>query len=131
MQATAGPISFSYCTFYKTAYYDNSNNHGMFRITSGASFAVKNCLFVETGNAASTVTTAGNFCRQASNMSVQATDYQKNYYYNCSRLWEGLYTNPTQCDARESNPLFADPANGNFKVGGDDIKGVAGDPRWW
>ncbi|MDR2474027.1 MAG: fibronectin type III domain-containing protein, partial [Tannerella sp.] len=110
MQAKAGPISFLYCTFYRTANYDNGNNHGMFRITDGDTFTAKNCLFAETGNAASSVTTAGNFCRQTSNMKVNSTSYEKNFYYNCSRLWEGLYTNPTQCDAVEANPEFKDAA---------------------
>ncbi|GHV37946.1 hypothetical protein FACS1894179_00400 [Bacteroidia bacterium] len=127
MQATAGAISFTNCTFYKISNYDNTNNHGLFRINAGSTFQVKNCLLVETGNATTTVTTAGNFCRQASNM-VATTNYSTNVYYNCYQLWVGLYTNPTQCSATELNPQFADAANGDFTVG--NVMVTAGDPRW-
>jgi len=127
MQATTGPISFTNCTFYKIASYDNSNNHGLFRITSGDTFSVINCLLVETGNATSSVATAGNFCRQESNMKA-ATSYSKNVYYSCYNLWTGLYTSPSQCGASEADPQFKDAANGDFTI--NNILVTAGDPRW-
>ncbi|MFV0331782.1 MAG: DUF5123 domain-containing protein [Dysgonomonas sp.] len=127
MQAKAGPISFTNCTFYKVSNYDNGNNHGLFRISNGDTFQVKNCLFVETGNETTTVTTAGNFCRQASNMKATAS-YASNIYYSCYQLWAGLYTNPTECAANEADPQFKDPAKGDFTV--QNIVVNAGDPRW-
>lgn len=127
MQAAAGPISFTNCTFYKISNFDNGNNHGLFRIANGDTFSVINCLLVETGNATSAVATAGNFCRQESNMKA-STSYSKNIYYSCYNLWTGLYTNPSQCSATEADPQFADPAKGDFTVG--NILVTAGDPRW-
>jgi len=127
MQATAGPISFTNCTFYKISNFDNGNNHGLFRIADGSTFSVKNCLFVETGNSTTTVATAGNFCRQESNMKATAS-YATNIYYNCYQLWIGLYTSPSQCSASEANPQFKDPANGDFTV--QSLVVTAGDPRW-
>lgn len=128
MQAKAGAISFTNCTFYKISSYDNSNNHGLFRIADGSTFSVKNCLFVETGNPATTVTTAGNFCRQASNMGVATASYTTNIYYSCYQLWVGLYTNPSQCSASEADPQFKDPSNGDFTV--QSLVVTAGDSRW-
>lgn len=127
MQATAGPISFTNCTFYRISNYDNNNNHGLFRITAGNTFQVNNCLLVETGVETTTVTTAGNFCRQSSNMKATTT-YYKNIYHSCYQLWSGLYTNPSDCDASEVNPQFKDAANGDFTV--QNVMVTAGDPRW-
>jgi hypothetical protein len=127
MQAKSGPISFTNCTFYRIANYDNSNNHGLFRVTDGTTFEVKNCIFVETGNATTSVTTAGNFCRQSSNMKA-TTSYATNVYYSCYQLWVGLYTSPSACSASEVNPQFKNPAQGDFTVQNIDV--TAGDPRW-
>lgn len=127
MQAKAGPISFTNCTFYKVSNFDNGNNHGLFRISNGDTFQVKNCLFVETGNETTTVATAGNFCRQASNMKATAS-YASNIYYSCYQLWAGLYTNPSECSASEANPQFKDPENGDFTV--QNVVVNVGDPRW-
>jgi hypothetical protein len=131
MQAAAN-VSFKYCTFYKISCLDDGNNHGLFRLsTAGSKFEVSNCLFVETGKVNPNAATVGNFVRNAANMQDSNPVYSRNFYYNCGNLWAGLYTNPAQCDARESDPGFRDAANGDFHVSGLDIKDVAGDPRWW
>lgn len=127
MQAPSTAISFTNCTFYRISNFDNGNNHGLFRIEKGGTFSVENCLLVETGNPKSDVATAGNFCRRSQNMDATAS-YGENIYYNCSRLWEGLYTDPAECKATELDPEFADPENGDFTVG--NIVMTAGDPRW-
>jgi len=127
MQAKAGPISFTNCTFYKISNLDNSNNHGLFRVADGSTFQVSNCLFNETGVSTPTNVASGNWCRQASNMKATAS-YSNNIYYNCPNLWVGLYTNPSQCSASEADPQFKDPASGDFTV--QSIVVNAGDPRW-
>ncbi|MDR0541432.1 MAG: fibronectin type III domain-containing protein [Dysgonamonadaceae bacterium] len=131
MQAAAN-VAFKYCTFYKISCLDDGNNHGLFRLsTAGSEFEVTNCLFVETGKVNPNAATVGNFCRQAGNMQDPSPTYSGNFYFNCGNLWAGLYTDPAQCAAREANPEFADPVNGDFHVSNLDIKDVAGDPRWW
>lgn len=127
MQAKAGAISFTSCTFYKISNLDNSNNHGLFRIADGSTFQVSNCLFNETGLSAPTNATSGNWCRQASNMKATAS-YSNNIYYSCPNLWVGLYTSPSQCSASEANPQFKDPTKGDFTV--QSIVVNVGDPRW-
>ncbi|MDR2622322.1 MAG: DUF5123 domain-containing protein [Dysgonamonadaceae bacterium] len=131
MQAAAN-VAFRYCTFYKISCLDDGNNHGLFRLsTAGSEFEVSNCLLVGTGKVNPTAATVGNFCRQAGNMQDSNPTYNKNFYFNCGNLWVGLYTDPAQCAAAEADPGFADADNGDFHVSNIDIKGIAGDPRWW
>jgi len=132
MQVPSTPkLTFRNCTFYKVCTPDNSNNTGLFRITTGT-LEVSKCLFVETGPTTSPVTntSSGNWTSSAANMGATTT-YSDNYYYNCHNLWVGYYTDPVNYPATEANPGFADAANGNFTLSNTDlINAGIGDARW-
>lgn len=119
MQVSAN-VSFNKCTFYRVSTIENSNNNGMFRMSGGGTFEVTRCLLNETGNANPDFAYAANWCRQQSYM-VESPTYSDNYYFNCNKLWEGLYTSPDQCSATEADPTFADAENGDFTIGNQDI----------
>lgn len=113
-------------TFYQVCTIDNSNNTGLFRSSTGGTFNVSNCLFVATGVATPAAASSGNWCKSG-NMKATTT-YSGNVYFNCQNLWVGQYTNPADCDAKEIDPQFKDPAKGDFTVQNIDVN--AGDPRW-
>ncbi len=124
-------VSFRNVTFYKVANFDNGNNHGLFRMSGGGSFEVRNSLFVETGvPGAVAPATLGNFCRQASNM-VAGPVYSNNNIHGCHNLLTGLYTTVAAISATELDPGFANAAGGDFTVTNQDIiDNNIGDPRW-
>jgi hypothetical protein len=121
---------FKNCTFYKISNLDNSNNHGLFRANVGGTFEVRNCLFAETGVQAPLNATAGNFCRQASNMLATPT-YANNNIHSCYNLLVGLYTSASQINATELNPGFVNAAGDDFTITNQTlIDNAVGDPRW-
>ncbi|KAA6336994.1 hypothetical protein EZS27_014884 [termite gut metagenome] len=129
MQLTCN-VAFRNCTFYRISNIGgDTNNTGLFR-SSGGTLEVSKCLFVETGLKENAVAGNGNWCKNAGNMAAAPT-YQKNYYYSCYNLWEGLYTNPSQCDATEADPGFKDAEKGDFTVTNEALLSEKiGDPRW-
>jgi len=131
MQAPADVV-FSNCTLYKVCTVASGNNRGFFRMSGGGeSLEVSNCLFVETG-IDDNGTLRGNWTR-AGDISLEVvTDYDNNYYFNAIALFEGEYTDPSEVDATEEDPGFADPENGDFTITNQNlIDNQAGDPRWW
>jgi len=126
VQVTSNVV-FKNCTFYKICAIDDSNNSGLFRSSTGGTFEVSKCLFVETGVDSPTNVQSGNWCRNSGNMKATAT-YSNNVYYSCYNLWVGLYTDPSACNAKELNPQFKDAANSDFTVQNPDVE--VGDPRW-
>ncbi|MDR1756438.1 MAG: fibronectin type III domain-containing protein [Culturomica sp.] len=123
---------FNRCTFYKIANFDNSNNHGLFRVNgTGAEFTVTNCLFVQTGVEAKPGTTMGNFCRNEANMSDKSPTYSNNYIWSCYNLLGGFYTTADAIKATEADPGFVNAPGYDFTVTNDYIKSdKVGDPRW-
>jgi hypothetical protein len=121
-------VAFKNCTFYRISNVNDSNNSGLFRSSGGGTLEVSGCLFVETGVKGDV--SMGNWCKVSGNM-VETPTYQKNYYYNCYHLWEGLYTSPTQCAATEADPGFKNPEGGDFTITNIDFPENIGDPRWW
>lgn len=124
-------VAFRNCTFYKISSFNDTNNHGLFRMSGGGTFEVSKCLFVETGATGTlAATTVGNFCRQSGNMAATPT-YSSNYIYSCNNLLFGLYTTLTEISATEANPGFKDAANSDFTLSNEDmIYNQIGDSRW-
>ena len=129
---TSATVSVTNCTFYKVCSYDGgSNNNGLFLMdkvsTSTGKLTVERCVFSQIG-----VGTLGYWAKKGK-MKAQAS-YSKNYYHNSANLWDatnGLYTDPSACNATEIDPKFTNPESGDFTVGAEDIKdSKAGDPRW-
>ena len=129
---TSATVSVTNCTFYKVCSYDGgSNNNGLFLMdkvsTSTGKLTVEKCVFSQIG-----VGTLGYWAKKGK-MKAQAS-YSKNYYHNSANLWDatnGLYTDPSACNATEIDPKFTNPESGDFTVGAEDIKdSKAGDPRW-
>lgn len=105
-------VSFKNCTFYKVCIVEDSNNSGLFRMsTSGSTFKVENCLFVETGS-----TSYGNWCKSDANMVADNPSYANNVYYNCLNLWAGKYKDASSCSAVEMDPKFQNAAEGDFTI---------------
>lgn len=122
--------SFKNCTFYKVCGLDNSNNTGLFRSSGGGTLEVSSCLFVETGVENPTAVQAGNFCRNAGNMTATPT-YSNNNIHGCMNLLVGLYTSASEISATELNPGFVDAPNGDFTVTNQTlIDRQVGDKRW-
>lgn len=132
-QATvSGNITFDHCTFYNVCINNNSNNHGLFRITDAGSstFTVQYCIFYGIGFDGATGN-MGVWARTGSNMEVSREVYSYNYWYNSPNLWGGRYTSDEGV-ATEADPGFEDAENGDLTPTQEDIVyyGV-GDPRWY
>ena len=126
-----GDITFQYCTFYNVCINNNSNNHGLFRITDGdnSTFSVLNCLFYGIGFEGASGN-MGVWARTGSNMEVSREIYEYNYWFNSPNLWGGRYTEDTGV-ATEGDPGFVDAANGDLTITHEDmIFYQVGDPRW-
>ena len=95
--------------------------------TSTGKLTVEKCVFSQIG-----VGTLGYWAKKGK-MKAQAS-YSKNYYHDSANLWDatnGLYTDPSACNATEIDPKFTNHESGDFTVGAEDIKdSKAGDPRW-
>ena len=127
-----------------------------FEGVSGPQYTIDHCTFVDCGNggasyrffylrfAGNTITFTNNLVvgfnnkRGFANNSAtdQAPTLSGNYYWqtaNLLSLADGNSEKPSWFDTAgtEADPQFADAANGNFKVGNEDIVyyGI-GDPRW-
>ncbi len=126
---TTTNISIRQCTLYKISMVDNKDNSGLFRSSTGGTFEVKSCLFVETGKEAPANASVGNFIKTG---NIKGTEsYDNNYYYSCHNLWVGVYTKPADVKCTEGNPGFKDAAKGDFTISNDDmIAKNVGDPRW-
>ena len=133
-QATlTGNITFDHCTFYNICSFNNSNNHGLFRITDGESstFTVTNSIFYGIGYEGASGN-AGVWARSGG-MKVNSAVYDKNYWYNSPNLWnaDSEYSSDAGV-ATEADPGFVDAANGDFTITHEDmIFYQVGDPRWY
>ncbi|MEQ8472237.1 MAG: DUF5123 domain-containing protein [Marinoscillum sp.] len=128
----AADVAFKNCTFYKACIADNSNNRGFFRMSGGGnSLEVTNCLFVETGVEGAGGAIYGNWSRAGDISEEVELTYRDNYYFNTIGLWEGEYLDPSEVDATEADPGFADAENGDFSVSNQTLKDESvGDTRW-
>lgn len=128
----SGNISFTNCTFYNICTFNNSNNHGLFRITNGANstFTVHNCIFYGIGFTGASGN-MGVWARTGSNMAGTES-YANNYWFNSPNLWGALHASDHESVATEADPGFADAANGDFTISNEDmIYYQVGDPRWY
>lgn len=129
--SVSGNITFDHCTFYNVCINNNSNNHGLFRITDADSstFTVQYCIFYGIGFEGASGN-MGVWARTGSNMEVSREVYNNNYWYNSPNLWGGRYTEDTGV-ATEADPGFVDAENGDLTITNEDMifYGV-GDPRW-
>ena len=133
-QATlTGNITFDHCTFYNICSFNNSNNHGLFRITAGenSTFTVTNSIFYGIGYEGASGN-AGVWARSGG-MKVNSTVYDNNYWFNSPNLWNESSEYPSdEGVATEADPGFVDAANGDFTITHEDmIYYQVGDPRWY
>lgn len=128
----SGNVTFDHCTFYNICSFNNSNNHGLFRITDGESytFTVTNCIFYGIGYEGASGN-AGVWARSGG-MKVNSTVYNNNYWFNSPNLWNASSEYPSDADvATEADPGFVDAANGDLTITNEDmIFYQVGDPRW-
>lgn len=134
--AVSGDITFDHCTFYYVSINNNSNNHGLFRITdaNNSTFTVTNSIFYGIGNFDGVTDRMGIWARD-DGMKVSRTVYDHNYWFDCPNLWnedECYYTPETSASvATELDPQFEDAENGDYTPQNEDMVYYSvGDPRW-
>lgn len=117
-------ITYSNCTFYNVAYSGQWGNYNGFAGRSTSYWNMTDCIFVNCGSNQITRRFLGG-----------RTNSANRNFANNTYMYDGEFENTSGYDdsatAIESDPMFADPANGNFTVGGSDQKTKrTGDPRW-
>lgn len=117
-------ITYSNCTFYNVAYSGQWGNYNGFAGRSTSYWNMTDCIFVNCGSNQITRRFLGG-----------RTNSANRNFVNNTYMYDGEFENTSGYDdsatAIESDPMFADPANGNFTVGGSDQKTKrTGDPRW-
>lgn len=117
-------VTISNCTFYKVCYEGQLCNYSGFQGKSYTYFTMKNSIFVDCSSKAVARRFVGG------NVGNANVDFQSNTY-----MYDGTFEDASTYDksgtAIESDPMFADPANGDFTVGSYKQKARrTGDPRW-
>lgn len=117
-------ITYSNCTFYNVAYSGQWGNYNGFAGRSTSYWNMTDCIFVNCGSNQITRRFLGG-----------RTNSANRNFANNTYMYDGEFENTSGYDdsatAIESDPMFADPANGNFTVGGSDQQTKrTGDPRW-
>lgn len=129
---TSATVSVTNCTFHKVCFYNGGNNNdGLFLMdkvsTSTGKLVAEKCVSSQIG-----VGTLGYWTKKGK-MKAQAS-CSKSYYHNSANLWDatnGLYTDPSACNATEVDSKLTNPESGDFTVGAEGIKDSKADnPRW-
>lgn len=117
-------ITYSNCTFYNVAYSGQWGNYNGFAGRSTSYWNMTDCIFVNCGSNQITRRFLGGRTNSANRNFANNT-----YMYD--EEFENTSGYDDSATAIESDPMFADPANGNFTVGGSDQQAKrTGDPRW-
>lgn len=117
-------ITYSNCTFYNVAYSGQWGNYNGFAGRNTSYWNMTDCIFVNCGSNQITRRFLGG-----------RTNSANRNFANNTYMYDGAFENTSGYDdsatAIESDPMFADPANGNFTVGGSEQQTKrTGDPRW-
>lgn len=116
----------NYCTFYRIAYSTQILNGARWGNNDG-SLDARNNIFYDTG------TNGGVVSRAKGNASQGYVTLNNTYWLSNGGSFDAELSssNDSSGTAIQFDPLFTDPANGNFKLRGINNIGVNGDPRWW
>lgn len=125
---SSNSITYSNCTFYNVAYSGQWGNYSGFVGRNTSFWNMTNCIFVNCGSNQITRRFLGG--RQgAANRNFANNTYM---YDGAFESTDGIVAGYDEsATAIESDPMFADPTNGDFTVGGSEQQSKrTGDPRW-
>lgn len=130
--------TFSDCTFFRICNYDNSNNSGLIRQTSGT-FTMTNCIVDQLGTVdGETYLSYGFWTKSSSNYAAEFS-YSNVYYSNSENIWTGYLTSAPDGVSELSTGVgltdeFDLTSDGTIDITlqSEDYIGVeCGDPRWY
>ena len=125
---SSNSITYSNSTFYNVAYSGQWGNYSGFAGRNTSFWNMTNCIFVNCGS--NQITRRFLAGRQGTaNRNFANNTYM---YDGAFESTDGIVSGYDEsATAIESDPMFADPANGDFTVGGSEQKSKrTGDPRW-
>lgn len=126
---SSNSITYSNCTFYNVAYSGQWGNYSGFVGRNTSFWNMTNCIFVNCGSNQITRRFLGG--RQgAANRNFANNTYM---YDGAFESTDGIVAGYDEsATAIESDPMFADPTNGDFTVGDgtEQQSKRTGDPRW-
>lgn len=125
---TTNSITYSNCTFYNVAYTGQWGNYSGFQGQETSYWNMTNCIFVNCGN--NQITRRFLAGRQGTaNRNFANNTYM---YDGAFESTDGIVSGYDESGtAIESDPMFADPTNGDFTVrGSEQLSKRTGDPRW-
>lgn len=121
-------ITYSNCTFYNVAYSGQWGNYNGFAGRNTSYWNMTDCIFVNCGSNQITRRFLGGRTNSANRNFANNTYMYDRAFESTDGSVSGYDDSAT---AIESDPMFADPANGNFTVGGSEQQTKrTGDPRW-
>lgn len=121
-------ITYSNCTFYNVAYSGQWGNYNGFAGRNTSYWNMTDCIFVNCGSNQITRRFLGGRTNSANRNFANNTYMYDGAFESTDGSVSGYDDSAT---AIESDPMFADPANGNFTVGGSEQQTKrTGDPRW-
>lgn len=125
---SSNSITYSNCTFYNVAYSGQWGNYSGFAGRNTSYWNMTNCIFVNCGsNQITRRFLAGR--TGAANRNFANNTYMYDGAFESTDGSVSSYDDSGT--AIESDPMFADPENGDFTVGGaEQLERKTGDPRW-
>ncbi len=125
---SSNSITYSNSTFYNVAYSGQWGNYSGFAGRNTSFWNMTNCIFVNCGSNQITRRFLAGRSGTANRNFANNTYMYDGAFESTDGVVSGYDESAT---AIESDPMFADPANGDFTVGGSEQKSKrTGDPRW-
>ena len=121
-------INLRYCTFYNIAKEGQMANHSGFDGRATSNYNIVGNIFVDCGSGQVPRRLTGRINTSAVNNFAYNT-----YWFDGAPETEGFSSNTydTSNNALQTDPAFADAANGNFTpTGAEQLERKTGDPRW-
>lgn len=121
---TSNSITLTYCSFYNLAKTGQWGNYSGFAGRNTSYFNMSYCIFVDCGNNA-----VPRRFTSGSNNNANKSFVNNTWFFNGADEDPGTW-DPTQQQVL-GDPMFADPAHGDFHYSGTAQKALLmGDPRW-
>lgn len=127
---SSNSITLRNCTFYNIAKAGQMANHSGFDGRNTSYYTITNNIFVDCGSGQVPRRLVGRASSPLPN--VYSWGYNT-YWFDGAPETEGFSTNTydVSTNALQTNPAFADAANGNFTpTGSEQLERKTGDPRW-
>lgn len=120
-------VTVDHCTFYNCE--TMNTDYGAIKVKDSSNAVVSNCIFMMPSSYAG---------GRAVYNSAGEVKNCLTFNYSKDSTPHGIHSGPTITNCVEANPLFANPANGDFTLGtgspaltASETNGPIGDPRWY